>query len=672
MIFLKWTLEMKIRILSWAAKGLRCPDLEVKIQKGKKVHFLQMPNGTGKTTLIKLIKNTLGNSWKNIKEFKDNHSSNDYGSFLIELGVTDSDSGEDDKITFRVEFDFIAGTHKVFTTQNDTSERPGFTPTKNIKPFLSQDHIQTFLFRGDQLDDYFDDNKSTVRNTVDTFTGVSKINRLSEDLSLIFKNMMAGRISGSSSKLRARESKLDIRLQHITDAKEKAEKKLEDIMPRWTTLNSIIESRDDVTEDMNNELEKAQDAIDVCRNNINDTENNISGIIKNLYSISPVWKSKSELFLDSLEKAKLPGTSKGFFEDIANKDNCICGEEMTPKRSENIKKNATMFLGDEDVHIINSIKSINEEAINASNHDEYLEEVAKLKVHQKDIQILEDAFNDLKHSRDKNSSIADEIEEFNDLDSKKKQLDYAITGFKRNDDETAAVAKNKDPINLTSIWGINNALAIVGAKIAEKEGYESKLERLSSFQEILETATVSARQKILINLKDDVNKKIHASHQDTTFKLSSIDKSLNIGLQEGGSGGQQVTAVSCFALSVLERSGVEFPMVIDHPVTPLHFEARPAISKMLTKLCDQSICFIINTEKTGFVTKGQYSKDFHDHLNDSAGLYTIYRTDRGVSLPSEKPNKESISYQSTNGIVTNDEEFFINFSLNEESFLGEI
>ena len=62
---------MQIKILHIKSENLRCPDIEINFYKNNKTNFIQMPNGTGKTTLINLIKNTLSDSWGDITEFKN-------------------------------------------------------------------------------------------------------------------------------------------------------------------------------------------------------------------------------------------------------------------------------------------------------------------------------------------------------------------------------------------------------------------------------------------------------------------------------------------------------------------------------------------------------------------------------------------------------------------------
>lgn len=250
---------MKINLIHLKSKNLRCPDLEINFQKINKTNFIQMPNGTGKTTLINLIKNTLSNSWGNINEFKNKKTDPDEGLFVLKLEV-DDDSVDD--ITFRIKFDFISGKEHIFTTTNQTSEKTGFHPPKNIRSFLTQDHIKTFLFSGDALDDYFTDSEQTAKKTIDTFSGITKLYQLTKELEIQFRAMMRGRIQGGTESLRRREDLLERREVQIKDGLESFQSSLDGILPEWSRLKTIIDSRDDVTEDMNLQIDNKLEEID--------------------------------------------------------------------------------------------------------------------------------------------------------------------------------------------------------------------------------------------------------------------------------------------------------------------------------------------------------------------------------------------------------------------------
>ena len=51
---------MNIEIKGWKSEGLRCPDVDFNLDKNKRlITLIQMPNGTGKTTTLKLLKQCL-------------------------------------------------------------------------------------------------------------------------------------------------------------------------------------------------------------------------------------------------------------------------------------------------------------------------------------------------------------------------------------------------------------------------------------------------------------------------------------------------------------------------------------------------------------------------------------------------------------------------------------
>ena len=84
---------MDIRIKGWQSLGLRCPDVVVELEgasaDSSSVHIIQMPNGTGKTSTLELIKASLSGDARNwapseISEFAQS-SAQDEGYFRLDL-----------------------------------------------------------------------------------------------------------------------------------------------------------------------------------------------------------------------------------------------------------------------------------------------------------------------------------------------------------------------------------------------------------------------------------------------------------------------------------------------------------------------------------------------------------------------------------------------------------
>src|SRR5690242_5222636 len=108
-------MAIDLRIIGWKAEGLRCPNHEVSFLNGDKsvypISLLQMPNGTGKTTTLTLLRACLSGAalsegWdaEKVRSFQKRDSEEDTGSFVAELLANKR------RITFNMTFDFEEGT----------------------------------------------------------------------------------------------------------------------------------------------------------------------------------------------------------------------------------------------------------------------------------------------------------------------------------------------------------------------------------------------------------------------------------------------------------------------------------------------------------------------------------------------------------------------------------
>ena len=125
-----------VEILGWSAEGLRCPDHEISLKKpeSKKpspVTLIQMPNGTGKTTTLTMLRAVLSGEverWapKKVREFRRPGRGAESGSFLASLLVNDK------RLTFDAEFDFEEGSVELKTTYGE-GQRRGHHPPRTAQ-----------------------------------------------------------------------------------------------------------------------------------------------------------------------------------------------------------------------------------------------------------------------------------------------------------------------------------------------------------------------------------------------------------------------------------------------------------------------------------------------------------------------------------------------------------
>ena len=106
-----------------------------------------MPNGTGKTTSLDLLRATLSGgarSWykEKIMQYESKNGTNDKGSFKVNLLINSK------RVTISLIFDFEIGAVSYFTT-TDTGNKEGFIPPRNCKDILSSEFINFLVFDGE-------------------------------------------------------------------------------------------------------------------------------------------------------------------------------------------------------------------------------------------------------------------------------------------------------------------------------------------------------------------------------------------------------------------------------------------------------------------------------------------------------------------------------------------
>lgn len=164
-------MSVKLSILGWSASNLRCPDHQIFLcpensQTPCKVTLIQMPNGTGKTTTLDLLRATLSGSAKQwtpeqITEFGNNNNSAFLGSFVVRLSL------ENKPITFELNFDFKR--EKVnYRTTYGSGIKDGFSPPPSIKKFLNPEFVSLFVFNGELARNLLDSKQTRARDAIDS------------------------------------------------------------------------------------------------------------------------------------------------------------------------------------------------------------------------------------------------------------------------------------------------------------------------------------------------------------------------------------------------------------------------------------------------------------------------------------------------------------------------
>ena len=133
---------MRFNILEWESVGLRCPDFKIKISKNGNSFpsFIQMPNGTGKTTSLSLLKRSLYNHefkssevWDYSAKKKDEYKKEGY--FQIKCEV-------EGKIFYsKINFNFEKKTCSYESSTDDGGWQPEFSLPNQLSRIINREII---------------------------------------------------------------------------------------------------------------------------------------------------------------------------------------------------------------------------------------------------------------------------------------------------------------------------------------------------------------------------------------------------------------------------------------------------------------------------------------------------------------------------------------------------
>jgi DNA sulfur modification protein DndD len=661
---------MIINLLGWKSYGLRCPDTEVAFDssgKTKSINLVQMPNGTGKSTIIELIGAALtgnGTEWSPyvVKQFSNNNDYKEYGEFELRLSI-EMPGKKAKNIAFKLDFDFETGNVLYSTLRDPTvGMDPGWDPPSELRPFLDEKCVEVFVFKGDKVEHLLDKDRSDAEMSIKAFFGLLKLEELSEFIEEDFQKR-SGSVRTVSGQTQKRKN-LEDWFTHRRLLKEREKTYISELKPLYK-IHDILKGKVEKAmagQTRNNaikkELEKALNESEVA---LSSATKECFESLRNPFFISNKISLGMETLHDNLEKLKLPGTSRVFFEELRDSDNCICDRPMDKAAKAAIIKNCEGFLSDDEINIINGIKR---------DIDKY-SSIAKSKQKEEPFKKQEECikkYNEDNQSYKSHVAIMenevidkqkDMMDEFKDILGKIQEKENILKVLQKKEGSYLD-AKKRKPNDCRQLFLIDKVIEKLEEELTEIDGTVEELRAKNKLKKILSDACQLANDNLKNEIREQCNIKLKKIIPEGDWlEVKKIDNSIIIGFgdkeQHRGSGGQNVAVAYSFATTLLERSGAEFPLIVDHPVTALMESARRELGKKLAEICHQFVGFIIDTEKNGF------TESLKNHTN-SIQYITLFKKIKGNEIYLEMlPKDKNKVLESENGIVCMDEVFFEQF-----------
>ena len=667
---------MKISIEQIETNGLRCPNTVISFKNkptGPVINLLQMPNGTGKTTIIELLQGALTGDAINWSPTKiKSYARKTEGDLAVEglFKLTISIERNDKHIqivVFQIDFDFHHGKVDFFTTPNKgAGMEDGWSPPKDLRQYITKSCVEVFVFKGDKVNDIISPEKEDAEVTIKAFFGIDSI----EGFVGIVKDNFRNRVSQTTVNDRNVKSEKAL-LKRWTDRYILLKEKYEEFSKDLVNFEKKEKDLKDNWGDVINKQKGANDKQIEIESNIEETKNQLSKHsslvfeqLKNPFSISNNLISGLVIMKDSLDRMKLPGASRTFFDELIAEDNgCICGRELDNKSIQKIEENIDSYLSNNEINIINDIKR----GITEANDDASI--VDGLKGLFDELNILheshEDALNaksvfdqNAKRNADKDGS--DIFDKLTEITEKMVRARAA----KRNLSKNSSLSDDdlKRPEKCYSYIIAEKAQD----KFIEKIGGMSDMLKDVQANQILQKVITTAKDKALIHLKDHLKKLTNQKLKETLsdgsqIEVLEIDKFVQLGWnnikQSEGSGAQNIIVAYSFARSVLEEASIEFPLIVDHPVAQVDTANRESLGATLASMMHQFIGFLIDTERPGFLEGVNSGGDVH-----YISLFSDIKGNAAFIDSIKKINNDE-THITNNGYLCYNKDFFIENSM---------
>jgi DNA sulfur modification protein DndD len=658
---------MKIRMVGWESDGLRCPDVKVKFSAGDdlpKVILIQMPNGTGKTTTLALLKAALTGSaeaWQQerVMEFAPKDGAGSDGKFLVRLLV------DDKPLAIELTLSFIDGTVTYRTTSPASGGvREGWHPPPDARRFLSDKFVGLFVFDGELAHRMLDATQQRAEDAIDALCQLDLLEHAGNVAEFSWqrstKDKQGAKTESGLEARKTKERKLDDRLRQL----KKHHKEAKD---RLATVSKALEGYDkDLAEKLAND-EKNRRALENLRLEekareaaLDKANATAMGVIRQPHQLSALLGNALVSLKLNLDKAKLPdATSRQFFVELAEEVSCICGRPIGEAERKHIAEKARHYLGEDISGVLNSLKQ--DIGLLVATHDK---EAISLPVA---ISALADAVNESQKTKTRRQALEEKLigeagdeakrlrEQVKAQQEEKRKLADLIAEMERapiegDDDRTVCIA-----------W-VERQLALNRKQIAEITGTVDLRRRTDVIKDLVTKAKLRAREHLRKVLVAECNGHLAKILVASPVSIKSIQNSIVLEGQREASVGQTLAVGYTFLTSVLGRGANKFPLIVDSPAGPLDDRVRAEIGSMIPKLCEQFVAFTITTERHDFVPALEKA------ANADVRYLTLFRkTAGGKALKAKLPQAGVI--ESRNAFLVEGKKFFDEFSFATEAEL---
>lgn len=655
-------MQLNVQILGWEAEGLRCPDHNVSFtdQAGRvyPISLLQMPNGTGKTTTLELLRVALSGAAEDIwdgdkiRSLRKRGGQSGRGMFRVILSYNAQ------RLTITLNFDFEDGTLKYATTL-PSGVRAGFHPPRELKKFLRPEFVRFFVFDGELAEQLLSREYTDAQAVIEDLFQLKILSNITSHVGAYWERQTDGRGATEDrglSRRRNKVSSLRSRIKLLKREQLKVEKQVEsvsaDLRDKEDSFRTALAQQGEIRE----KLRQAENDFLTAKAAVRERTQSLLGLMRSPQSISSVFARQMLDLKESLDRVKLPeSTAREFFEELAEEDVCICGTKLNAATRRTIRERASQYLGSDDVALLNAIKGDVGDFIGSQpdEHEAALADVItglidSCRAEQEGRTARDEIQNEGIAKDPALEKVRGEIEGLQDL------LTSLRNELERFDDPTDTASDD----DTYGIRVLERRLKDAETKLAEVTHTLTLKQKRDILIRLLEMAQGKARQGISTEICKDANMRIAELMPNNAIRIERVDRCLRLHDQEGGSVGETLSVAYAFLATLFNRTDHSLPFIVDSPANPIDLKVRAKVAELIPSLAGQFIAFTISSERQGFLAPLERT------AKDKIQYITLFRKGATELDATARESKQAI--ETRDGFSVLGHKFFTQFHIDTE------
>jgi len=617
-----------------------------------------MPNGTGKTTTLRLLRAALSGSadrWdpSDIQSFRKKGGASEEGVFRLDTKVMGR------LWTIELRFDFVLNKVAYYCTLN-SGQQLGFLAPVALASVARPGLVDFFVFDGELAASLLDPQKRNAGYAIKQFFRLDLLVRakevIEEHWERVTKDRTAREEKGLKRRLNQRDALIELIEQRTGEAQELATS-IKTHEQELAVLEARFRDSIDASEDRRerrSKLEKREQRLTLKRNE------SLSSAVCQLRSplnVAPLFAVQVERFKDRLDRVKLPeSAAREFFEELAEEDDCICGRALDETTRTEIRVRASSYLGSDNVALLNALKADVVDGLQRADGSPWL-------LLQKSLDDLETRGSGLREVETRLEALKLEAAE-----DSPEQGD-ALEEIKRLAEEIRVQGDNFEFYEAHEEKNVRDedvrSLAELGRRHRKAEGAYAEIkgtfllrDQRDRLTRILEIALETAQASLYEELGRRTNLNIEKLLPYNDISVSGIERALLLDGQEAGSVGETLSVAYAFLSTLFEHAVARLPLVVDSPAGPIDLKVRPQVAALMPRLTGQFIAFTISTERQGFVGP------LASALGGNVQYLTLFR--KGDPALDASANGHAGTHTTEDCILVEDQAFFEQFHRDEE------